>query len=53
MTVAESRSNAKNQTRQYSGTHCVSKNKGLNNGNSLKMNEQEDIWFTIEETWSR
>ena len=40
----------------FSGTHFVSKNKDFNNGNSLRMTEQEDIsscYFTIEETWSR
>ena len=46
----------KNQTRWYSGTHFLSKNKDFNNGNSLRMREQEDIsscYFTIEETWCR
>ena len=39
----------------FSGTHLLSKNMDLNNGNSLRMTEQEDIsscYFTIEETWS-
>ena len=34
----------------------LSKNTDFNNGNSLRMTEQEDIsssYFTIEETWSR
>ena len=39
-----------------SGTHFLPKNMDFNNGNSLRMTEQEDIsssYFTIEETWSR
>ena len=37
------------------GSHFLSKNKEFNNGNSLRMTEQEDIsscYFMIEETWS-
>ena len=39
--------------RAFSGTHFLSKNMDFNNGNSLRMTEQEDIsssYFTIEET---
>ena len=42
--------------RTFSGTHFLSKNMDFNNGNSLRMTEQEDTsssYFTIEETWSR
>ena len=40
----------------FSVTHFLSKNMDFNNGNSLRMTEQEDIsscYFTIQETWSR
>ena len=39
----------------FSGSQFLSKSKDFNNGNSLRMTEQEDIsycYFMIEETWS-